>query len=169
LLHTRKAIGDPGSSTEAIGVLREDVPQRPGDVLILGVATGLFFRIDETIVEHDLKPPAARRDQDEAVNDSLELIEQLIGRAHGTVSVASNGAVFDAEIHGNDRSRHHEDYGTSAPEHVRDPQLAAGVGPYARTDLREGRVDHVGVVPAAGDQGIERRLHGSARRDVLGD
>lgn len=168
-MHPRKATEDPDSSIEVPGALSQDFPQGTGDVLILSVATGLLFRVDETVVEHDLEPPATRRDQDEAVNGSLELVEQLIGRAHGTVPIASNGAVFDAEIHDNDRSRHHEDYGTSAPEHVRDPQLAAGVGPYARTDLREGWVDHVGVVPAAGDQGIERRLHGSARRDVLSD
>lgn len=72
------------------------------------MTTGLLFRVDETVVEHDLKSPTAGRDQDEAVNSSLELVEQLIGRAHGTVPIASNGAVFDAEIHSDERSRHRE-------------------------------------------------------------
>lgn len=117
LLHRRKAIGDPDSSIKAAPggthlaayspvPLRQDLPQGTGDVLILGMATGLFFRVDETVVEHDLEPPAAGRDQDEAIDDALEFIEQLIGRAHGTVPIASNGAVFDAEIHAGHASRY---------------------------------------------------------------
>jgi hypothetical protein len=126
LLHPRKAIEDPDSSIEVPGVLRQDFPQGTGDVFILGVATGLRFRVDETIVEHDLEPPAARGDQDESVNGSLELVEQLIGRAHGTVPIASNGAIFNAEIHGSNRSRPCERSRALVPEDVRDPELAAG-------------------------------------------
>jgi hypothetical protein len=115
-MHPRKAIEDPDSSIEVPGALRQDFPQGTGDVLILGVATGLLFRVDETVVKHDLEPPATRRDQDEAVNGSLELVEQLIGRAHGTVPIASNGAVFDAEIHDSNRSPVRGRYRVVIPE-----------------------------------------------------
>lgn len=67
--------------------------------------SGFRLRVDQSIIEHDFKPSTTRRDEDEALDDSFELIEQLVGRAHGAAAIASNDAVFDAEFHGDERSR----------------------------------------------------------------
>lgn len=83
----------------------QDLSQRCGNLFIVGMPSRLCFRVDESIVEHDFKSSAARRDEDEAIDDPLEFLEQLLRRAHGTVAIASNDAVFDTQFHVDERSR----------------------------------------------------------------
>ena len=63
------------------------------------MTTGLLLRVDQFVTNDYFKDPAARREQREVFNLVLELFEDLACHAHGTVSIASNSAVFDAQSH----------------------------------------------------------------------
>jgi hypothetical protein len=76
-----------------------DLPDRDRDLLIVGVTPGLPFRVDETTIDGDFEDATPAGDERQLLHIGLELIEQLIGHAHGTVSITSNGAVFDADLH----------------------------------------------------------------------
>jgi len=75
-----------------------------GNLLVLSVFAGLQLAVDQIAIDDDLKRPARRGDQTKTLDVRLEFVEQFVNHAHGTVSIASNGAVLQGDIHGRHRN-----------------------------------------------------------------
>jgi hypothetical protein len=63
------------------------------------VSAGRLLRIDQVAVDDDLEDATTGRDQGDVVDRVLELFEDLGRQTDGLVEVASNGAVFDGDLH----------------------------------------------------------------------
>lgn len=101
LFHRQEAYRGAGTVELGSG---DDLADYDRDFLVVGVTSCLPLRIREAIVDHDLENAPLARDERQLLHIMLEFLEQLIGHAHGTVSIASNGAILDADLHDEDRS-----------------------------------------------------------------
>lgn len=62
------------------------------------MAPGLQLGINEVSIDRDLKAPTVRRNESEALDHMLELLEQIICQAHGPVGVVSDCTVDDLDL-----------------------------------------------------------------------
>ena len=62
------------------------------------MTVGLEFGKDEIAVHRDLKPALVRRDQRRRFDQMLEILQQFIRQAHGSIGVMSNRAVGDLDL-----------------------------------------------------------------------
>lgn len=97
LFHRQEAYRGAGTVEPGSG---DDLADYDRDFLVVGVTSCLPLRIREAIVDHDLENAPLARDERQLLHIMLEFLEQLIGHAHGTVSIASSGAVFECDLHG---------------------------------------------------------------------
>ena len=75
------------------------------DFTRFSVAFGLELGIDQLPVRADLKPALIRRDQSDALDDMLIILQQFFCQAHGPAGVMSNRAINDLDLqHGNSPS-----------------------------------------------------------------
>jgi len=65
----------------------------------VGVTAGRLLRVDEVAVDGDLEHAAAGWDQGDLRRRVFELLEDLRRQTDGSVEVASDGAVFDRDLH----------------------------------------------------------------------
>jgi hypothetical protein len=77
-----------------------------------GVFAGFLLAVDQVAINDDLKGTTPRGDEANGFNLMLEFCEQTFDHAHGTVFVASSGAVLNRDVHGQHRNGEHLPTGT---------------------------------------------------------
>ena len=60
--------------------------------------SGFQFGVDQFSIDRDFEASAIRRDERDALDHMLELLEQVISQAHGPVSVVSDRTVNDLDL-----------------------------------------------------------------------
>ena len=80
---------------DGVGDGADDRIDRIEDFLDLGMSVELLLGKDQFVSDGDLEHPAARRDDGHVIDVMLELAEDCFNHAHGTVCVASRGAVLN--------------------------------------------------------------------------
>ena len=87
-----------------VSSLGQSGSNRSSNLLVFGVLAGCQFAVDEVTVHYDLERSTRRCDEPKALDLWFELFEQFLNHAHGTVFIASSGAVLECDIHGRHRT-----------------------------------------------------------------
>jgi hypothetical protein len=72
--------------------------QEAGYLAFVGVAPGLFFRVNQAAVHHHLEPSAVGRDQGDRFGLGLKLLQQFSRQTGGLFGVVSDRAVLNGDF-----------------------------------------------------------------------
>ena len=78
-------------------MLQCGLDQRP-QLVAVGVTSGLQLRVDQFVVDLDLKGPAAGRNQFPGCDFRFELFDQVSRDTHDSRGVVSSSTVFDRDF-----------------------------------------------------------------------
>jgi len=85
----------PGSAAVGRGDRADDRIDGLDDLFDGGMPAEFLLRVHKVVAHDNLEDAASTGDDSDAVDVVLELVEDCLNHAHGTVGIASGRAVFD--------------------------------------------------------------------------